>query len=168
MEEYSSSRLKLIAENSDIQIELRLPLAIIKLLSNLLKVPNQDRATAAIPELEITLERINGLKDEDEEDEYGEVINPTEYAIEVAIELVSKTARSISEQFFKAWVSTEDSGGVVLTWSKPELDKKVRLVIPPIPDRKIYLYHEMAEEYGVEYNVSAKTLSEWLSWCNSK
>jgi hypothetical protein len=170
MEESSSSRLKLIEGNSHVQIELRLnlPLAIGKLLSTLLKISNQDSATASIPELEITVERISELKEEDEEDEYGEIINPTEYAIKAAIELVSKTARSISEKFFKAWVSTEDSGGVVLTWSKPELDKKVRLVIPPMPDRKIYFYHEMAEEYGVEYNVSAKTLSEWLSWCNSK
>jgi hypothetical protein len=170
MEESSSSRLKLIEGNSHVQIELRLnlPLAIGKLLSTLLKISNQDSATASIPELEITVERISELKEEDEEDEYGEIINPTEYAIKAAIELVSKTARSISEKFFKAWVSTEDSGGVVLTWSKPELAKKVRLVIPPMPDRKIYLYHEMAEEYGVEYNVSAKTLSEWLSWCNSK
>jgi hypothetical protein len=170
MEESSSSRLKLIEENSHVQIELRLdlPLAIGKLLSNLLKILNRDRAIASIPELEITVERINGLEEDEEEDEDGEIINPTEYAVKSAIELVSKTARSISVKFFKAWVSTEDSGGVVLTWSKPELDKTVRLVIPPIPDRKIYLYHEMAEEYGVEYNVSAKTLSEWLTWCNSK
>jgi hypothetical protein len=170
MEEPSSSRLKLIAENSQVQIELRLdlPLAIGKLLSTIFKISNRDRSTASIPELEITVERINGLDEDEEGDEYGEIINPTEYAVKSAIELVSKTARSISVKFFKAWVSTEDSGGVVLTWSKPELDKTVRLVIPPIPDRKIYLYHEKAEEYGVEYNVSAKTLSEWLTWCNSK
>jgi hypothetical protein len=177
MEESSSSKLKLIEGNSHVQIELRvsLPIAIGKLLFTIEKLlsalfwrSNRDRAIDSIPELEITVERINGLGEEEEEDEYGENINPTEYAVKAAIELVSKTARSISEKFFKAWVSTEDSGGVILIWSKPELDKKVRLVIPPIPDRKIYLYHEMAEEYGIEYNVSAKTLSEWLSWCNSK
>ena len=146
MEEYSSIRLNFITKSSDIR----------------------HRATASIPDLKITLERINGLKEENEEDEYGEIINPTEYAIKEAIELVSETARSISEKFFKAWVSTEDSGGVVLTWSKPELDKQVRLVIPSVAGQEIYLYHKMAEEYGVKYNVSAKTLSEWLSWCNSK
>jgi hypothetical protein len=118
-------------------------------------------------EIEITIDRIKTLEDE-EEDEYGEVINPTEYAIQTAIDLVSEAAKLIPERFFKAWVSTEDSGGIRLTWSKPELNKKVKLVIPPTPDRKIYLYHDMCDEYGVKYNVSSKTLSRWLSWCNSK
>ena len=118
-------------------------------------------------EIEITIDRIKTLEDE-EEDEYGEVINPTEYSIQIAIELVSEAAKLIPERFFKAWVSTEDSGGIRLTWSKPELNKKVKLVIPPTPDRKIYLYHDTCDEYGVKYNVSSKTLSRWLSWCNSK
>jgi predicted DNA-binding protein YlxM (UPF0122 family) len=119
-------------------------------------------------EIEITIDRIKTLEEEDEEDEYGEVINPTEYAVQNAIELVSEAAKSIPEKFFKAWVSTEDSGGIRLTWSKPALGKKVKLVIPSTPDRKIYLYHDVCDEYGVEYNVSSKTLSRWLSWCNSK
>jgi hypothetical protein len=118
--------------------------------------------------LKITLARIKELQEDEEADEYGEIIIPTEYAIEKAIELVSKAAKLIPAKFFKAWVSTEDSGGVSLTWSKPVLEKEVRLVIPPTPDRKIYLYHEKSAEYGVEYNVSAKTLGYWLSWCNSK
>ena len=111
---------------------------------------------------------MNELKEDEEEDEYGEIIQPTEYATNKAIDLVSKAAKSISKRFFKAWVSTEDSGGVSLTWSKPDFEKEVRLIIPPTPDRKIYLYHENVSEYGIEYNVSAKTLSHWLSWCNSK
>jgi hypothetical protein len=122
----------------------------------------------SLRDLDITLGRINELKEDEEEDEYGEIIKPTEYANKTAIELVSKAAKSIPEKFFKAWVSTEDSGGIGLTWSKPELEKEVRLVIPPTSDRKIYLYHEMCDEYGVEYNVSAKTLSHWLSWCNPR
>lgn len=116
--------------------------------------------------LEITIERINELLEDEEEDEYGEVIIPTEYAIQTAIELVSEAARLIPKRFFKAWVSTEDRGGVRLDWSKPELEKEVRLVIPATSNNKIYLYHETIHEYGVEYNVSAKTLSHWLSWSN--
>lgn len=119
-------------------------------------------------EIEITIDRIKTLEDDEEEDEYGEVVIPTEYAIQTAIELVSEAAKLTPEKFFKAWVSTEDSGGLRLTWSKPELNKKVKLVIPATPDRKRYLYHDMFDEYGVEYNVSSKILSRWLSWCNSK
>jgi hypothetical protein len=131
---------------------------------NLLNKANDIR----IKDLKITIDRIKGLLEEDEEDEYGEIIIPAEYSIQTAIELVSKAANLIPQRFFKAWVSTEDSGGVVLTWSKPQSDKKVRLVLPSKPDCKTYLYHEIADEYGIEYNVSAKTLSHWLSWCNSR
>ena len=121
-----------------------------------------------IKDLEITIERINELLEDDEEDEYGEIIIPTDHAIETAIELVSEAARLIPKRFFKAWISTEDLGGVRLDWSKSELEKEVRLVIPATSDKKIYLYHENVNEYGVEYNVSAKTLSHWLSWIDSK
>jgi hypothetical protein len=123
---------------------------------------------AANKELEITIQRINELSEEDEEDEYFEVVNPTEYAIQKATELVSQAASTIAGKFFKAWVSTEDKGGIRLTWSKPGLNKEVRLVIPPVPGEKIYIYHEHQEEYGVQYNISAKTLSSRLSWLNSK
>ena len=129
---------------------------------------SKDSDLVSIPELEITLERINELEEDEEADEYGEVISPNKDATRTAIELVSQAAKSISDRFFKAWVSTDDSGGVVLTWSKPELDKSVRLVIPSIPDRKIYLHHAMGDEYGVEDNISATILSDWLSWCNHK
>ena len=119
-------------------------------------------------DLEITIERINRLLEDNEEDEYGEIIIPTEYAIQTAIELVSKAAKLIPKLFFKAWISTEDLGGVRLDWSKPESEKEVRLVIPAISHNKIYLYHETIDEYGIEYNVSARTLSLWLSWFNDK
>jgi hypothetical protein len=132
------------------------------------KKSNKFMLITSTSELAITLDRINELQEDNEADEYGEVIIASEYATQTAIELVSQASKTISDRFFKAWVSTDDYGGIVLTWSKPELEKQVRLVIPPTPDRKRYLYHEMAEEYGVEYNVSAKTLSEWLSWCNPK
>ncbi len=137
-------------------------------LSILRNYVRNNSIRVSLRDLELTLARINGLQEDEEEDEYGEIINPTDYATTVAIELVSKAAQLISANFFKAWVSTEDSGGVSLTWSKPELEKEVRLVIPPTSDRKIYLYHEKGAEYGVEYNASAKTLSHWLSWCSSK
>jgi hypothetical protein len=131
-----------------------------KLEGNLNSVSSKD--------LEITIDRINKLADGEEEDEYGEITHPTAYANQIAIELVSKAANLIPQQFFKAWASSDDSGGIRLTWSKLELGKEVRLVVSSTPEKKIHLYHEMGDEYGIEYNVSAKTLSRWLSWCNPK
>jgi glutamyl/glutaminyl-tRNA synthetase len=122
----------------------------------------------ASKELTITIDRIHELTELDEEDEDGEVVIPTEYAIQKASELVSEASRIRPSRFFKAWVSSEDTGGIRLTWSKPELKKQVRLVIPPTSSQQIYLYHEQNDEYGVEYNISAKTLSNQLRRLNSK
>jgi hypothetical protein len=121
-----------------------------------------------IKDLEITIERINGLKEEDEEDEYGEIIIPTEYAIQKAIELVSQAAKLIPDKFFKAWVCSQDSGGIALDWSRSKLGQKVRLVIPSTDSEKIYIYYEIGDEYGIEHNISAKTLSDWILKVNDR
>ncbi len=115
-----------------------------------------------IKDLEITIERINGLKEEDEEDEYGETIVPTEYAIQKAIELVSQAAKLISHKFFKAWACTQDSGGITLDWSRSKLSQKARLVIPPTANEEVYIYYEIGDEYGIEHSISAKNLSTWI------
>jgi uncharacterized ubiquitin-like protein YukD len=122
----------------------------------------------SLKDLEITIQRINELKEEDEdEDEYDEITMPTEYATQKAIELASESAKLITERFTKAWVSTENSGGIRLTWARVGLNKEVRLIIPATADKHTCLYHEIDDEYGVDYNVSAKTLSTWLSWFNN-
>jgi hypothetical protein len=131
-------------------------------------VVNNKQSIAVPKQLEITIDRIRELTELDEEDEDGEVVIPTKYAIQKAIELVSEAEKLMSSGFFKAWVSSEDTGGIRLTWSKPELKKQVRLVVPPTSDQKTYLYHEHHDEYGVEYNISAKTLSNRLRRLNSK
>jgi hypothetical protein len=121
-----------------------------------------------IKDLEITIERINGLKEEDEEDEYGEIIIPTEYAIQNAIELVSQAAKLIPDKFFKAWVCSQDSGGIALDWSKSKLGQKVRLVIPPTANEEIYIYYEIGDKYDIEHSISAKTLSNWILKVNDR
>jgi hypothetical protein len=121
----------------------------------------------SLEDLEITIQRINELKEDEDEDEYGEITLPTEYAILKAIELVSESAKLVTERFTKAWVSTENSGGIRLTWARVGLKKEVRLIIPATANKQTCLYHEIGDEYGVDYNVSAKTLSTWLSWFNN-
>jgi hypothetical protein len=138
--------------------------------ANILYFPlrNGKDLEVASKELTITIDRIRELTELYEEDEDGEVVITTEYAIQKAIELVSEASRIRPSRFFKAWVSSEDTGGIRLTWSKPELKKQVRLVVPPTSSQQTYLYHEQNDEYGVEYNISAKTLSNRLRRLNSK
>ena len=142
------------------------------LVQNSIRADHKNLIRASSKDLEITIQRINELEENEDEDEdeneYNEVVKPTEYATKKAIELVSKTAALIPEQFTKAWVSIEDLGGIRLTWARAGSDKQVRLLVPFTTDQQIYLYHEIGDEYGVNYNVSAKTISTWLSWFNTK
>jgi hypothetical protein len=116
---------------------------------------------------DITRDRIEKLADDEEEDEYGRVIKPTEYATKKAIDLISEAIKLCCNNFSKAWASTEDSGGIYLTWSKPDSEKELRVLVPAKKELDVYLYHEEKEKYDSENNVSAKDLSKWIDWINS-
>lgn len=60
--------------------------------------------------------------------------------------------------------STDEQGGIRLTWSKLEPECQVRLVCPARADRQAYLYHELGDAYAVEQNVKASVLVHWLEW----
>jgi hypothetical protein len=118
-------------------------------------------------EFNTTIDRIKKLADDEEEDEYGRVVKPTSYATNEAIGLISKAVRICRNNFSKAWVSTEDNGGIYLTWSKPDLGKELRVLVPANKELKVYLYHEEKESYASENDVTAKDLSKWIDWINS-
>jgi hypothetical protein len=167
----SHTNFSIIAKNDVVDKQFKAGNHKVSELGKILNFPfvNNKERNVAFEQLKITIDRIHELIAEDgEEDEYGEVVNPTEYAIQKAIELLSEAAQLIPDRFFKAWVSSEDTGGIRLTWSKPELKKQVRLIVPPTSNQPIYLYHEKNDEYGVEYNISAKTLRDRLRRLNSK
>lgn len=115
-------------------------------------------------ELDITLARLQDLLEEEDEDDYG-VAKPSAYAYGTALALVSEAARLMRNRFTRASASTDDRGGIRLTWTRPEAE--ARLVCAHQSDKPTYLYHEAGDEYGVEYDVSASALAQWLDWLNN-
>jgi hypothetical protein len=119
--------------------------------------------TSENKELSITIARLQALLEEEEEDDYG-VAKPSAYAYGTALALVSEASRLMASPFRKASASTDDRGGIRLTWSIPEAE--VRLVCAHQSDKPTYLYHEVGNEYEVERDVSASTVAHWLDWLN--
>jgi hypothetical protein len=115
--------------------------------------------------LAVTLTRLVALLEEDETDEYGQ-LQPTQSAFKRVMQLVVEAYDAIGDRFQKASVSTDDQGGIRMTWSKPDADCEVRLICPAQADQPAYIYHELASDYAVEQNVSGAVLAEWLEWLN--
>lgn len=124
---------------------------------------NEDNTTIEKPGIEILRERLIELLQEEDEDEYG-ILKPTSHAFDTAWKLVSDASNFLRKNFPKASASTDEKGGIRLTWTRLEPEIEVRLICPSDPSRKTYLYHENSEAHGIIENVTALTLADWLQW----
>jgi hypothetical protein len=113
----------------------------------------------------VTLTRLVALLEEDATDEYGQ-LQPTQSAFRRAMQLVVEAYDAMGDRFQKASVSTDDQGGIRMTWSRLDGDGEVRLVCPGQMDQEAYIYHELASEYEVERDVTGAILGQWLEWLN--
>lgn len=115
-------------------------------------------------ELQITLDRIQNLIDDPDEDEESNFLIPNDYAINTSHLLLKETFKICQKSFFKAWVMTEENRGIHLVWSKPETEKQIRLLVPSKEDLTTYLYYESKYSYNSEYNITPFKLSEYIKW----
>jgi len=113
----------------------------------------------------VTLESLVELLELEDEDDYG-VLKPTEYAYLTAMKLVLEAYKVLGSDFPKASASTDDEGGIRLSWQSREKDCRVRVFCPSSPEKKAYIYHQKGDEYGCDYEVSAPALVSWLKWFN--
>lgn len=113
----------------------------------------------------VTLKRLVALLEEDETDDYG-ILQPSQSAFNLAMRLVIDAYEAMGNTFPRASVSTDEQGGIRLTWSKQAIDGEVRLVCPANANQKAYLYHELKDDYAVEHDVTAFILVQWLEWLN--
>jgi hypothetical protein len=113
----------------------------------------------------ITLKRLVALLELDETDEYG-ILQPSQAAFKLAMQFVVETYDVMGDRFPKASASTDEQGGIRLTWSKLEPECEVRLICPAEADQKPYLYHELGDDYAVVREVTVGSLLQWLSWLN--
>jgi hypothetical protein len=115
----------------------------------------------------ITLKRIVGLLESEEEDEYG-ILKPSDYAFKTIINLVLEAHSLMGNSFPKASASTDHEGGISLDWAKVETDRQVSLFCPFSSEQKAYIYHQISDEYAVDYDVSLPNLAHWLRWFNGE
>jgi hypothetical protein len=116
-------------------------------------------------DLAVTLKRLIALLEEDEIDDYG-ILQPSQSAFKLAMRFTIEAYESLGESFPRASVSTDENGGIRLTWSKLEPECAVRLIYPADNSQEVYLYHELGNTYAVEKNVTPSTLVQWLRWLN--
>ena len=132
------------------------------LLSPMIVAPSTQPISSPIA---VTLKRLIALLEEDETDEYG-ILQPTQAAFKSAMQFVVEAYDAMGDRFPKASVSTDEQGGIRLTWSRLEPECEVRLICPAQNDRSAYLYHELDNDYAVEREVTVSSLLQWLTWLN--
>ncbi len=111
----------------------------------------------------VTLKRLVALLEEDDTDEYG-VLQPSQAAFKLAMGFIIEAYDVMGDRFPKASASTDEQGGIRLTWSKLEPECEVRLICPAHTDQQAYLYHELGNDYAVEREVTVSILLQWLEW----
>ncbi len=116
-------------------------------------------------DITVTLKRLVALLEEDETDEYG-ILQPSQSAFKLAMRLVVGAYEAMGDRFPKASASTDEEGGIRLTWNKLSPECQVRLVCPASSEQQAYLYHELGDNYAVERDVTASVLVQWLEWLN--
>lgn len=113
----------------------------------------------------VTIERILELLELEEEDDYG-ILKPTEYAFKTAMKLVLEAYKVMEIEFPQASACTDDEGGIRLTWSSRESERKVCLFCPNNSEQPVDIYHSTRDDYGVVDLLSVLTLINWLKWFN--
>ncbi|KYC43773.1 hypothetical protein WA1_00995 [Scytonema hofmannii PCC 7110] len=116
-------------------------------------------------DIAVTLKRLVALLEEDETDEYG-ILQPSQSSFKLAMQLVMDAYEAMGNRFPRASASTDEQGGIRLTWSKQSPEGEVRLVCPGTAEQQAYLYHEIGDNYAIERDVTASILVQWLEWLN--
>lgn len=154
-----STKLQNIIKQNSITLQSQNALDLTtKLEDPIYKVTNESN-------FQITKNRLLELLQEEDEDDDG-FLKPTPCAFDRAWNLLESVSEIMKEQFPKAWVSTDDRGGIRVTWSKLEVDAEVRLVCGATPESQTYIYHEQGSEYDIVRQVSVSSLAYWLKWLN--
>ncbi|HVA47989.1 MAG TPA: hypothetical protein VNH11_16590 [Pirellulales bacterium] len=120
-------------------------------------------------ELGAILLQIVELANGEQHDEDG-VLAPTKHAMDRTTRLLIHASMIVwhfgpgsGEMFVfpRGFIATDSEGGLRIEWTKP--GASLRLVIAAAESGKSYLYHEFAEKYGSERQVTAELLGRWLA-----
>ncbi|MGA7952469.1 MAG: hypothetical protein WCA07_03005 [Gloeobacterales cyanobacterium] len=126
------------------------------------KADNLYRTATDKQPIQTVQNRLTALYHQEEEE--CNISKPTDHSFNTAWKLVTEASELRGKYFQKATVATDDEGGIRLRWRNPNKDREVRLYCPANTTKKMYIYHEEGDSYRAEYNVSGRTLAEWLYW----
>ncbi len=130
------------------------------------KVQTKTIDTGGASNFTTTLKSILKLLDLEASDDYR-ILKPTEYAFKTAMQLVVDAYEVMESDFPKGSASTEDRGGIKITWKNRETRRLVRLFCPCNSEQPVDIYHDSSDEYNVEDVYSVSTLVHRLEWFNA-
>jgi len=113
--------------------------------------------------LEALLSDMGGLLQQDS-NYNDDFMKPTEYAFTTTWNLLDQASSIVEGLFPLGTVYPDGDGGLRVEWIRPQ--RELRLIIPSCEEERHYIYHESGAEYAADYNVSAKSLGNWLNWLN--
>lgn len=108
------------------------------------------------------LERLIELLHEDEIDERGLPLRPTNHAFDQAWRLLVETSAILKGRLSDASVSVDESGGIRVEWR--EGARQVRLIIASSKIGRNYIYRQNGKSFSISWNVDAKALANHLDW----
>ncbi|HWR37006.1 MAG TPA: hypothetical protein VN622_14180 [Clostridia bacterium] len=107
-----------------------------------------------------TLRSLDELSGEPEEDEYGPA-RPSLFAHAMATELLRSSAALI-DPFPAGSACTDTAAGLRITWRKQ--NRQLRLVLPPTPEGRSYLYAQAGSQHQITDNLTYDSFAAWLQW----
>ncbi|NER34285.1 MAG: hypothetical protein F6J93_09665 [Oscillatoria sp. SIO1A7] len=131
--------------------------------------PSDNRVTD-VTNFTTTLKWIMELLELEEEDDYG-ILKPTEYAFQTAMQLVVEAYEFLGNRFPRSSnSSTDEAGGIILTWKNYDKTGKVMLFCPASSEEAAFIYHKTPQQSAaaVDKEVSSSKLAYWLEGLVSK
>ena len=112
-------------------------------------------------ELNLVFSRVVGLLEE-EEDEEAKEYQPSLDTVLATLQLLYEARPFVHGAFPRASASTDSEGSVYVFWKRPDLS--IQLTVPVDESRPTFIYYRNGDRSGVEHNVLAERLADWLNW----
>ena len=122
--------------------------------------PTSAAATLTSRDYVISLERIEALRHESDEDD-----RPTDYSYRMSLDLLKEVATDLKTEFSRAIAAVGPGRGLRVTWSLGT--RQVRLICGGSPSNKTYIYIESNSEHNVDYQVTGSRLATYLRWLSA-
>jgi hypothetical protein len=121
------------------------------------------------PDFQITFKRLLELTEVDPDlDGEDEFLNPSDYAVSVAIELLTQLYQKLGRSFPRGFSNLESRGGINLIWTNQKFDKEIRIKVPVISELQGSLYYRKENDSKLINNPSLDQVYQLLLWLSTE